>query len=255
MDEHAEPGRGQGGPPTLGDPLARRQSVYDRHRGPADGRDILTGHVQARVRLHTAHAGQEQDSTFTLRLPTTPNPSHLPSPALRDDPPEPFTADQRLLPRTDPGALLQPQLIRPSADKHVPARNREAGYVMKLGIPSLRRSVLTATLLASALAFVPAALAATADTSPPTRPTNLLPCPPPSAPGTSVQGYASICWTSSTDDVGVAAYDIYRLTQTGFVRPPPRPARSAASPATTAAGTRCTWWPGTPRATPAPRPA
>lgn len=90
---------------------------------------------------------------------------------------------------------------------------------MKLGIPSLRRSVLTATLLASALAFVPAALAATAaDTSPPTRPTNLLPCPPPSAPGTGVQGYASICWTASTDDVGVAAYDIYRLTQTGFVK-------------------------------------
>ncbi|MDH2428302.1 cellulose-binding domain-containing protein [Sphaerisporangium sp. TRM90804] len=90
---------------------------------------------------------------------------------------------------------------------------------------SLRRSVLTAALLVSGLAIVPAALAAqAADTSPPTRPTNPIPCPPPapppgpgSGPGPTL-GYASICWTASTDDVGVTGYDIYRLEPGGFAK-------------------------------------
>ncbi|MEO3809409.1 cellulose binding domain-containing protein [Sphaerisporangium sp. B11E5] len=94
---------------------------------------------------------------------------------------------------------------------------------MKFGLSSLRRVVVTAALLASGLAIVPAALAAQAvDTSPPSRPTNLMACPPPmpSAPpgSTSTMGYASICWTASTDDTGVTGYDIYRLEQSGFVK-------------------------------------
>ncbi|MFF4413313.1 cellulose binding domain-containing protein [Streptosporangium sp. NPDC001559] len=54
------------------------------------------------------------------------------------------------------------------------------------------------------------------DNTPPTRPTNLIPCPVPLAPLTEY-GYASICWGASSDDTGIAAYDLYRLEADGFV--------------------------------------
>jgi len=53
------------------------------------------------------------------------------------------------------------------------------------------------------------------DTTPPTRPTGTRPCPVPGIPTST--GYASICWDPSTDDTGVAGYDLYRLKVDGFV--------------------------------------
>lgn len=72
-------------------------------------------------------------------------------------------------------------------------------------------------LVAGALLALTAALPAyAADTTPPTRPTGLLSCPPPSAPGQQY-GYASICWQPSTDDAGpIARYELYVLEATGF---------------------------------------
>ncbi|NRQ33384.1 hypothetical protein HII36_16235 [Nonomuraea sp. NN258] len=70
---------------------------------------------------------------------------------------------------------------------------------------------------AAALAAAPAKdLAhAAADELPPSRPTGLRPCPVPLAANPT--GYASICWNPSSDNVGIARYDLYRLTVDGFV--------------------------------------
>ncbi|NAS25761.1 hypothetical protein GT755_29280 [Herbidospora sp. NEAU-GS84] len=72
-------------------------------------------------------------------------------------------------------------------------------------------------LIAGALLAITGSLPAyAADTTPPTRPTGLIPCPPPSAPGQQY-GYASICWQPATDDAGpVAKYELYVLEATGF---------------------------------------
>ncbi|MFB9208213.1 cellulose binding domain-containing protein [Nonomuraea spiralis] len=63
----------------------------------------------------------------------------------------------------------------------------------------------------AAYAIVPAA----ADDAPPTRPGGLRPCPVPFAANPT--GYASICWAASSDDIGIAGYDLYRLDPGGFV--------------------------------------
>ncbi|MFF0869823.1 cellulose binding domain-containing protein [Nonomuraea sp. NPDC003560] len=60
-----------------------------------------------------------------------------------------------------------------------------------------------------------AAVSGTADDAPPTRPGGLRPCPVPFAANPT--GYASICWAASSDDTGVAGYDLYRLDPDGFV--------------------------------------
>ncbi|MFD0888148.1 cellulose binding domain-containing protein [Streptosporangium algeriense] len=101
-----------------------------------------------------------------------------------------------------------------------------------LTLSSLTVALLTAMLAigmagGTALAAIPSndvayaaapapAKAAADDTKPPTRPTNLIPCPVPLAPLTEY-GYASICWKASSDDTGVVAYDLYRLSADGFV--------------------------------------
>ncbi|MEU8280099.1 cellulose binding domain-containing protein [Microbispora bryophytorum] len=54
------------------------------------------------------------------------------------------------------------------------------------------------------------------DVTPPTAPGSVSACPPPVG-GTS-QGVVGLCWTASTDDVGVTGYEIYRLTPDGFVK-------------------------------------
>ncbi|MEV4395602.1 cellulose binding domain-containing protein [Nonomuraea sp. NPDC049607] len=51
--------------------------------------------------------------------------------------------------------------------------------------------------------------------APPTRPGGLRPCPVPFAANPT--GYASICWSASSDDTGIAGYDLYRLDPGGFV--------------------------------------
>ncbi|MEU8197824.1 cellulose binding domain-containing protein [Microbispora amethystogenes] len=53
---------------------------------------------------------------------------------------------------------------------------------------------------------------ATGDTTPPTRPTGMQADCLPDFNGTS------FCWTPSTDDVGVAGYDVYRRTGSGWAR-------------------------------------
>ncbi|MFF3437042.1 cellulose binding domain-containing protein [Streptosporangium sp. NPDC002721] len=63
--------------------------------------------------------------------------------------------------------------------------------------------------------YAVAPVGAAGDTTPPTRPAGLRPCPVPAA--STPTGYASICWNPSTDDTGVAAYDLYRLEVGGFV--------------------------------------
>ncbi|NUP00493.1 MAG: hypothetical protein HOW71_41160 [Nonomuraea sp.] len=102
-------------------------------------------------------------------------------------------------------------------------RSLEA-VLLTLGLLTL--ALLTAALVIGptgdpALAAAPArkaAPAANGDTTPPTRPTGLRPCPVPLAPtGYAPTGYASICWNSSADDTGVAGYDLYRLDADGFV--------------------------------------
>jgi Cellulose binding domain len=84
---------------------------------------------------------------------------------------------------------------------------------MKLGTPSLWAVLLAAAFLTAPPAAI-AAARATADTTPPSRPTDLISCP---VPG-STSAYVSVCWTASTDDSGVTGYDIYRLEAGGFVR-------------------------------------
>ncbi|MEU8386482.1 cellulose binding domain-containing protein, partial [Streptosporangium sp. NPDC048865] len=64
--------------------------------------------------------------------------------------------------------------------------------------------------------FAPAPAGGSADTTPPARPTGTRPCPVPASSSTPT-GYASICWDPSTDDTGVAGYDLYRLEVGGFV--------------------------------------
>ncbi len=72
-------------------------------------------------------------------------------------------------------------------------------------------------LITGALLAITTSLPAyAADTTPPTRPSGLISCPPPSAPGQQY-GYASICWQPSTDDAGpIAGYELYVLEATGF---------------------------------------
>ncbi|WP_182882428.1 cellulose binding domain-containing protein [Microbispora sp. H10949] len=89
-----------------------------------------------------------------------------------------------------------------------------------------------AVAAAIALSGVPAgAVAATPTPSPrpsaapspsaepgaPTTPSNVQLCPPPVPTGTT-QGYVGLCWSASTDDVGVTGYEVYRLTADGFVK-------------------------------------
>ncbi|MEU1735146.1 cellulose binding domain-containing protein [Streptosporangium sp. NPDC020145] len=50
----------------------------------------------------------------------------------------------------------------------------------------------------------------------PTRPVGLWHCPVPLAPVTQT-GYASICWSASSDESGGVIYDVYRLDVDGFV--------------------------------------
>ncbi|WP_214105559.1 cellulose binding domain-containing protein [Acrocarpospora catenulata] len=71
-------------------------------------------------------------------------------------------------------------------------------------------------LIAGALLAITTSLPAyAADTTPPSRPSGLTPCPPPS----SQAGYAGICWQSSTDDSGsVAGYEVHMLTADGFAK-------------------------------------
>ncbi|MGW5263176.1 cellulose binding domain-containing protein [Microbispora sp. NPDC004025] len=54
------------------------------------------------------------------------------------------------------------------------------------------------------------------DPAVPTTP-NVRLCPPPVPAGTTV-GYVGLCWSASTDDVGVTGYEVYRLTADGFVK-------------------------------------
>ncbi|GAA0367768.1 hypothetical protein GCM10009530_17140 [Microbispora corallina] len=56
---------------------------------------------------------------------------------------------------------------------------------------------------------------AAADVSPPSRPSGLRACPPP-VPSGGTTGYVGLCWTASSDDVGVAGYDVYQLGSDGF---------------------------------------
>ncbi|GAA3136887.1 cellulose binding domain-containing protein [Streptosporangium carneum] len=107
-----------------------------------------------------------------------------------------------------------------------------------LGAVLLTFGIITLALLTAALVIVPAGEAALAavpakdvayaagaagaadDTRPPTRPAGLRPCPVPFAPTKAASretGYASICWSASSDDTGVAGYDLYRLDAKGFV--------------------------------------
>ncbi|KAA9373907.1 hypothetical protein F5972_33630 [Microbispora cellulosiformans] len=62
-----------------------------------------------------------------------------------------------------------------------------------------------------------AAPSPSAEPGAPTTPPNVQLCPPPVPAGTT-QGYVGLCWSASTDDVGVTGYEVYRLTATGFVK-------------------------------------
>ncbi|WP_327048553.1 cellulose binding domain-containing protein [Microbispora sp. NBC_01189] len=62
-----------------------------------------------------------------------------------------------------------------------------------------------------------AAPSPSAEPGAPTTPPNVQLCPPPVPAGTT-QGYVGLCWSASTDDVGVTGYEVYRLTANGFVR-------------------------------------
>ncbi|MEU8174883.1 cellulose binding domain-containing protein [Microbispora hainanensis] len=70
----------------------------------------------------------------------------------------------------------------------------------------------SALVSASALGAGPTPTPALTDTTPPTKPAGLQPNCLPDFKGTS------LCWTGSTDDVGVAGYDVYRRTATGWTR-------------------------------------
>lgn len=75
----------------------------------------------------------------------------------------------------------------------------------------LRLALIAGVLLA--IGTAPPANAA--DTTPPTRPSGLVSCPPPGVQS----GVVGICWQPSTDYGGsVAGYDIHLLTSTGFVK-------------------------------------
>ncbi|MGI5156826.1 cellulose binding domain-containing protein [Microbispora sp. CA-102843] len=52
----------------------------------------------------------------------------------------------------------------------------------------------------------------------PTTPGEVRACPPPLPTGGTPQGVVGLCWTASTDDVGVTGYEVYRLTTDGFVK-------------------------------------
>ncbi|GGO23600.1 hypothetical protein GCM10010116_47570 [Microbispora rosea subsp. aerata] len=56
-----------------------------------------------------------------------------------------------------------------------------------------------------------------ADVTPPTAPSDFRACPPPPPPSGSFQGVVGLCWTASTDDTGVAEYEVFLLTADGFV--------------------------------------
>ncbi|MFC7382938.1 cellulose binding domain-containing protein [Sphaerisporangium rhizosphaerae] len=74
------------------------------------------------------------------------------------------------------------------------------------------------TAVSGAYAAVPASPASgsgavsAADTTPPSKPTGLH------EPCASDTLYVLFCWTASTDDVGVVAYDVYRQGDTGYVQ-------------------------------------
>ncbi|WP_432922265.1 cellulose binding domain-containing protein [Microbispora sp. CA-135349] len=55
------------------------------------------------------------------------------------------------------------------------------------------------------------------DVTPPTAPGDLRACPPPPPPSGSFQGVAGLCWTASSDAVGVAEYRVMMLTDNGFL--------------------------------------
>jgi len=70
----------------------------------------------------------------------------------------------------------------------------------------------SALVSAPALGAGPTPTPAPDDTTPPTRPTDLQGDCVPDFNGTS------FCWTPSTDDTGIAGYDVYRRTATGWTR-------------------------------------
>ncbi|MET8158491.1 cellulose binding domain-containing protein [Sphaerisporangium sp. NPDC005289] len=77
---------------------------------------------------------------------------------------------------------------------------------------------LALTAVSGAYAAAPASPASgsgavsAADTTPPSKPTGLH------EPCSSDTLYVLFCWTASTDDVGVVAYDVYRQGDTGYVQ-------------------------------------
>ncbi|WP_185949323.1 cellulose binding domain-containing protein [Microbispora sp. KK1-11] len=84
--------------------------------------------------------------------------------------------------------------------------------------PVLATSVTTA-YAASASAGEPSPQpSGTGSAGTPTTPGEVRPCPPPLPTGGTPQGVVGLCWTPSTDDVGVTGYEVYRLTPDGFVK-------------------------------------
>ncbi|GII80481.1 hypothetical protein Sru01_54630 [Sphaerisporangium rufum] len=65
---------------------------------------------------------------------------------------------------------------------------------------------------AQAMSLTPAGAAMSADVQPPSPPTGLWVC------GADFAGAVPFCWTASTDDVGVVAYDVYRKDGDTFVK-------------------------------------
>ncbi|GAA0374731.1 hypothetical protein GCM10009530_26570 [Microbispora corallina] len=55
------------------------------------------------------------------------------------------------------------------------------------------------------------------DVTPPSRPSGITLCPPP-LPAGDTRGVVGLCWSASTDDVGVTGYEVYRLDTGGFVK-------------------------------------
>ncbi|WP_232326091.1 cellulose binding domain-containing protein [Microbispora sp. ATCC PTA-5024] len=53
--------------------------------------------------------------------------------------------------------------------------------------------------------------------TPPSRPSGITLCPPP-VPAGDTRGVVGLCWSASTDDVGVTGYEVYRLDTGGFVK-------------------------------------
>ncbi|GGO23597.1 hypothetical protein GCM10010116_47560 [Microbispora rosea subsp. aerata] len=54
------------------------------------------------------------------------------------------------------------------------------------------------------------------DLTRPTAPGDLRACPPPPPPSGSFQGVVGLCWTASTDNVGIAEYKVVMLKPNGF---------------------------------------